>query len=65
MFWFAGQVIANLSPSIEDSIRVTDEEEEDIFSALLESSDQGPLVLDELPEVREEIVKLQSKPNQD
>ena len=64
MFWFAGQVIANLSPSIEDSIRVTDGEE-DIFSALLESSDQGPLVLDELPEVREEIVKLQSKPNQD
>ena len=52
-------MIANLSPSIEDSIRVTDDEE-DIFSALLESSDQGPLVLDELPEVREVILKLQS-----
>ena len=50
--WYEGQVVTNLSPSIGDSIRVA-EGGDDIFSTLLESSDQGPIVLDELPEVWE------------
>merc|ERR1712032_263518 len=45
-----GQIVTNLSPSIGDNIRVT-AGEEDVFSTLLESSDQGPIVLDQLPEV--------------
>ena len=47
---YKGQIVTNLSPSIGENIRVS-EGEEDIFSTLLESSDQGPIVLDELPEV--------------
>ena len=50
--WYEGQVVTNLSPSIGESIRVA-EGGDDIFSTLLESSDQGPIVLDELPEVWE------------
>ena len=42
--------MTNLSPSIGENIRVA-EAGDDIFSTLLESSDQGPIVLDELPEV--------------
>ena len=48
--FYQGQIVTNLSPSIGDNIRVT-EGEEDVFSTLLESSDLGPIVLDELPEV--------------
>ena len=48
--WYEGQVVTNLSPSIGENIRVA-EGGDDIFSTLLESSDQGPIVLDELPEV--------------
>ena len=48
--FYKGQIVTNLSPSIGENIRVS-EGEEDIFSTLLESSDQGPIVLDELPEV--------------
>ena len=43
-------MVTNLSPSIGENIRVA-EGGDDIFSTLLESSDQGPIVLDELPEV--------------
>ena len=45
-------MVTNLSPSIGENIRVA-EAGDDIFSTLLESSDQGPIVLDELPEVGE------------
>ena len=44
--------MTNLSPSIGENIRVA-EAGDDIFSTLLESSDQGPIVLDKLPEVGE------------